>query len=114
MVNDGNVNGGNVDGGSMNTPRQRRRPRKWMSALLLIVCGGALAVLALKPRRPENAPGPSVTRRLTADQYRNIIADVFGEDIDLGGRLEPDLRDGRPACGRCESGQHCARGHGTV
>ena len=61
-----------------------------MIAALLIVLGAALAGLALRPRRPENAPGPSVTRRLTADQYRNIIADVFGADIDLGGRLEPD------------------------
>jgi hypothetical protein len=37
---------------------------------------------------------PSDLRRLTADQYRNIIADVFGSDIDIGGRFEPGLREG--------------------
>ena len=31
-------------------------------------------------------------RRLTAAQYRNIITDVFGATIRLGGRFEPDLR----------------------
>jgi len=36
--------------------------------------------------------GPAVTRRLTAEQYRNIVQDVFGGDIDLGGRFEPDMR----------------------
>jgi hypothetical protein len=44
--------------------------------------------------------GPSVTRRLTAEQYRNIVQDVFGGDIDLGGRFEPDMRvDGLLAVG---------------
>lgn len=44
--------------------------------------------------------GPPVTRRLTAEQYRNIVQDVFGADIDLGGRLEPDMRvDGLLAVG---------------
>jgi hypothetical protein len=102
-VDKSEVGKGEAGGGSVNAPRRRRWARKWLIAALLIVFGGALTVLALKPRRPENAPGPAVTRRLTADQYRNIIADVFGEDIDLGGRLEPDLReDGLLAVGASE------------
>ena len=32
-------------------------------------------------------------RRLTAEQYRQIITDVFGSDITIGGRFEPDRRD---------------------
>jgi len=32
-------------------------------------------------------------RRITQDQYRQIIADVFGRTIKLGGRFEPDQRD---------------------
>src|ERR1700729_644849 len=32
-------------------------------------------------------------RRITQDQYRQIIADVFGKTIKLGGRFEPDQRD---------------------
>ena len=35
-----------------------------------------------------------VTRRLTPEQYENIIADVFGPAITLGGRFEPELRMG--------------------
>lgn len=37
---------------------------------------------------------PGVLRRLTAEQYRNVIRDVFGGDIVLPGRLEPDTRAG--------------------
>jgi hypothetical protein len=82
-----------------NIARRRRRPR-WIIAFLAIILGGALASVALKPRYTQDTPGPQVIRRLTADQYRNIVADVFGEDIDLGGRLEPDLRtDGLLAVG---------------
>ncbi|WP_425409847.1 DUF1592 domain-containing protein [Hyphococcus sp.] len=38
-------------------------------------------------------PGDPVMRRLTAEQYKNVIADLFGRDIELGGRFEPDLRE---------------------
>jgi hypothetical protein len=73
-----------------------------MLAVLLIVLGTAVASVTFRSRR-DAPPGPAVTRRLTADQYRNIIADVFGEDIDLGGRLEPDLRaDGLIAVGAAQ------------
>lgn len=71
-----------------------------MLGVLLVALGGSFASVALMRRHAENTPGPSVTRRLTADQYRNIVADVFGNDIDLGGRLPPDLRaDGLLAVG---------------
>ncbi len=39
-------------------------------------------------------PREPVMRRLTAGQYRNVISDIFGPDIQIGGRLEPDLREG--------------------
>jgi hypothetical protein len=32
-------------------------------------------------------------RRITQEQYRQIIADVFGKSIKIGGRFEPDQRD---------------------
>jgi hypothetical protein len=73
-----------------------------MLAVLLIILGTAAASIAFRSSR-DAPPGPLVTRRLTADQYRNIVADVFGEDIDLGGRLEPDLRaDGLIAVGAAQ------------
>jgi len=37
--------------------------------------------------------GPLVMRRLTEDQYRNTISDIFG-DLTIGGRFEPDTREG--------------------
>ncbi|MBY0511183.1 MAG: DUF1587 domain-containing protein [Rhodospirillaceae bacterium] len=47
-----------------------------------------------------NVGGPALMRRLTQDQYRNIVADVFGSTIKLGGRFEPDNRtDGLIAIG---------------
>jgi len=41
-----------------------------------------------------SAGGPPVLRRLTQAQYKHVIADVFGPDIKIGGRFEPDIRDG--------------------
>jgi hypothetical protein len=35
----------------------------------------------------------SVLRRLTELQYKNIIRDVFGPDIKIGGRFDPDMRE---------------------
>ena len=32
-------------------------------------------------------------RRISPDQYRQIIVDVFGSDIKIGGRFDPDSRD---------------------
>ncbi len=40
----------------------------------------------------QDAGGPVVMKRLTEAQYRQIIIDVFGDTIKLGGRFEPDIR----------------------
>ena len=54
---------------------------------LLFTAGTAAAV-----ESPASPPTSPVVRRLSADQYRNIIHDVFGGSIELGGHLAPDLR----------------------
>jgi hypothetical protein len=41
-------------------------------------------------------------RRLTEDQYRQSIADIFGADIKVAGRFEPEVRDGLLAVGTSE------------
>ncbi|MBY0511443.1 MAG: DUF1592 domain-containing protein [Rhodospirillaceae bacterium] len=41
----------------------------------------------------SQAGGPAIMRRLTQEQYEQIIADVFGSTITLGGRFEPDVRE---------------------
>jgi len=49
---------------------------------------------------PAIEPGPVAMRRLTAAQYRSSIADVLGDDVEIGGRIEPDdRRDGFLAVG---------------
>jgi len=37
-------------------------------------------------------PQPAGLHRLTAQQYRNSVRDVFGEDIEIKGRFEPEVR----------------------
>ena len=61
-----------------------------VSALLAATGLGLTAQAAEAPA--QKSEGPMVTRRLTADQYRRIVADVFGPTIELGGRFEPELR----------------------
>ncbi len=40
-----------------------------------------------------SAGGPTVMRRLTQAQYKHAITDIFGDDIQIGGRFDPDIRD---------------------
>ena len=42
---------------------------------------------------PATNGGDARPRRLTPDQYRRTIADIFGPSIKLGGRFEPDIRE---------------------
>ena len=54
--------------------------------------GLAIALLALAgcgPSEPASSGGSPVIRRLTEDQYRHIIADIFGGDIAVAGRFDP-------------------------
>ena len=48
----------------------------------------AVAVAAAQPPTEST----STMRRLTDEQYRNAIADIFGEDIEFAGRFDPVLR----------------------
>jgi hypothetical protein len=45
-------------------------------------------------REISDAGGPPVMRRLTQSQYEQVIKDIFGPTIELGGRFEPDPREG--------------------
>lgn len=54
---------------------------------------GLLAIAALFAcGEPPVEPGPVAMRRITADQYRQTIADVFDPAIEVTGRFEPDTR----------------------
>jgi len=66
--------------------------------LLGIVC--ALGLSGCGPSEPATGGGPAEIRRLTEAEYRQSIADIFGGDIKVAGRFEPDLRaDGLLAVG---------------
>jgi len=58
-----------------------------IAALAVSLAVGVRA--AAPPAEPES--GGSM-RRLTEQQYRNAIADIFGEDIQVAGRMDPVLR----------------------
>lgn len=88
----------------MHTATKQPVGRKaWLFGGAAAVLGVAVAATLLLKEGGSQAqftPPPATVLRLTADQYRNIIADVFGPAIDLGGRIEPDLRlDGLLAVG---------------
>ena len=67
----------------------------------------AVAVLAVvgcvAPPEILTDGGPPTVRRLTAEQYRQSITDIFGENITVAGRFEPDVRvDGVIAIGTAQ------------
>jgi hypothetical protein len=66
--------------------------------LLGISC--ALSLSGCGPGEPGTNGGPAEIRRLTEAEYRQSIADIFGGDIKVAGRFEPEMRaDGLLAVG---------------
>ena len=73
---------------------QRKFGHAWHVALIVCAASVSLSGQSTEALGEEQvAKVQTVTHRLTPSQYRNIITDVFGADIDLGGRFEPDLRE---------------------
>ena len=67
-------------------------------AIGVLRAAALLSVAVIGIGAAPNAPagnlngGPLVMRRLTEDQYRNTVKDLFG-DVVIGGRFEPDTRE---------------------
>ena len=60
---------------------------------MLTMIGACLICLsACEPSEPITEGPPPDVRRLTEDQYRNIISDVFGASIVVGGRFDTPVR----------------------
>src|SRR5678815_4400858 len=57
--------------------------------LVLTICGA----LALSAASADNSFVVSL-RRLTEQEYRNSIADIFGKEIEVRGSFEPAIRSG--------------------
>lgn len=67
--------------------------RSARGAVVFLRILGLIAVAALCAcGEPPVEPGPIAMRRITADQYRQTIADVFDPTIEVTGRFEPDAR----------------------
>lgn len=64
-----------------------QRPVQAALTLTLVICGGAVAVAA-----PATDPWVASLRRLTEQEYRNSIADIFGREIEVRGTFEPSKR----------------------
>src|ERR1041385_5090883 len=57
-------------------------------SLTLAISGGAIAVAAPQADRSYVVS----LRRLTEQEYRNSIADIFGKEIEVRGSFEPTVR----------------------
>ena len=66
-----------------------RRPVQAILTFIWAICSGAIAV----PAPPMDSHVVSL-RRLTEQEYRNSIADVFGKEIEVRGTFEPTKRTG--------------------
>jgi hypothetical protein len=76
----------------MENKRSKFSPN-WCAALVACAVGAPLFVQpSFSEDSDQSVQARTITHRITPSQYRNIITDVFGSHIDLGGRFEPDLR----------------------
>lgn len=87
--------------------------RTWLRRFRLpIVVGGALGLVValagarfMEPGEPEPVGGPPMVRRLTEEQYRATIADIFDARVPITGRFEKAVRsNGLIAVGTGEAG----------
>jgi hypothetical protein len=69
-------------------------------AVGILAIAFAVGVSVTSSADDKAVAGEGVTRRLSQDQYRQVITDLFGSTIKVGGRFEPDIRrDGLLAAG---------------
>lgn len=64
----------------------------WFAVALVGLFIGTGSISTGQTAQAANEAGHATMRRLTGEQYRNIIVDIFGGTIELRGRFEPDNR----------------------
>ena len=75
----------------MNSVRKKSFTRSFLATAGTIVIAVGVAQAASEPASTGGAP---VIRRLSPDQYKQTLLNIFGQDIKLAARFEPDLREG--------------------
>ena len=63
------------------------------SILATVATIGIAVGVAQAASEPASNGGNAVTRRLSPDQYKQTLLNIFGQDIKLAARFEPDLRE---------------------
>ena len=85
------------DGPSIGARHGAVRILKQASLLCVAIVAGGLATGAVAAPEPQKsgaaAPIKVAVRRITEAQYRHTIADVFGPDIKINARFEPEKRE---------------------
>jgi hypothetical protein len=72
---------------------RRRAGHRWIGRIVLLAAGIAVALTpAMRAAGPEGDQQQTGMRRLTQEQYRNAIGDIFGDDIQIAGRMDPIVR----------------------
>ncbi len=67
-------------------------PKPKQTSTTVAVAATTVAV-ASEAAGPAVAAGPAMLRRLSPDQYKQTVADIFGSDITIGGRFAPEIRE---------------------
>ncbi|AMO72517.1 DUF1592 domain-containing protein [Sphingorhabdus sp. M41] len=67
--------------------------QKWPGVALLVIVIGCAILLFGNSGEPDPVGGPPMLRRLTEEQYRASIADIFASDIPVNARFEKPVRE---------------------
>jgi len=78
--------------GVRDSPGEVEMSRRASRAICGVLLGTLLVLSGCGAREPATKGAPPTVRLLTEAQYRNIIADVFGKQIEVAGRFDPIVR----------------------
>ncbi len=65
----------------------------WSTATRALLSTACLLTACADADRVIGDPGIASMRRLTESEYRHTVADIFGQEIEIRGRFEPDVRE---------------------
>lgn len=66
--------------------------KRWQRLIAAVTVTVLASIAMARPATTAPGDAPAAVRRLTKDQYTQVIGDLFGNEITISGRFEPDLR----------------------